>query len=238
LHLCAESILNQNFHDFELILVDDGSKDNRGRICEELAKKDERIRVIHKTNGGVSSARNAGLAQSAGDWIVFVDSDDRINDTFLEDHYALIQRNEADLSISGLQMETWDEGKIASLEYYGGKDQLYTVKELLDAKEIDYPTICISGPWCKMYRASIIRNEHLQFDETMALGEDSCFVHAFLEHVKTVVFSSKFHYRYYRGNGDSLFSKYHDNFFENYSQKSPTPIIQLNIFKEVEFSIS
>lgn len=76
LNQCVVSILGQTFTNFEVILIDDGSEDNSGHICEEFAKKDERVRVFHKVNGGVSSARNLGLRYAKGDWICFVDSDD------------------------------------------------------------------------------------------------------------------------------------------------------------------
>ncbi|GAA2925355.1 glycosyltransferase family 2 protein [Enterococcus raffinosus] len=99
---CIDSILNQTFRDFELILVDDGSPDNSGAICDQYAKKDSRIRVIHKENGGLSSARNAGIEVAQGKYLGFVDSDDYI----AEDMYELLHNNiikeGADLSICGI----------------------------------------------------------------------------------------------------------------------------------------
>lgn len=84
LHRCIDSILAQTFTDFELLLIDDGSKDNSGTICDEYAAKDSRVRVFHKENGGVSSARNLGLDNAKGEWISFVDSDDYTDSYFLE----------------------------------------------------------------------------------------------------------------------------------------------------------
>ena len=84
LHYCIDSILNQIYEDFELILVDDGSPDNSGKICDEYAKKENRIKVIHKENGGVSSARNCGIDAAKGKYICFVDSDDYVNKNYLE----------------------------------------------------------------------------------------------------------------------------------------------------------
>ena len=78
IRVCVESILAQTYESFELILVDDGSKDNSGILCDEYAAIDSRVKVIHKENGGVSSARNAGLRQAKGDWIMHVDGDDWI----------------------------------------------------------------------------------------------------------------------------------------------------------------
>ena len=83
LHRCIESILAQTFKDFELLLIDDGSKDSSGYICDEYAEKDERVRVLHKVNGGVSSARNLGLNNARGEWGTFADSDDEVCEDWL-----------------------------------------------------------------------------------------------------------------------------------------------------------
>lgn len=80
LNRCIDSIINQSFDDWELLLIDDGSKDQSGKICDEYATKDSRIKVFHKENGGVSSARNLGLDNALGKWITFIDSDDKIFD--------------------------------------------------------------------------------------------------------------------------------------------------------------
>ncbi len=94
-----ESILRQTFRDFELILVDDGSPDNCGSMCDEWARKDSRIRVIHKKNGGLSDARNTGIENSTGEWISFIDSDDWIAEDMLETLYSIAVQNDADLAI-------------------------------------------------------------------------------------------------------------------------------------------
>lgn len=88
LHRCIESILAQTFKDFELLLIDDGSKDNSGYICNEYAGKDERVKVWHKENGGVSSARNVGLDNVKGEWVTFVDSDDYISSNYFDNLLA------------------------------------------------------------------------------------------------------------------------------------------------------
>lgn len=94
---CIESILEQNFRDYELILVDDGSTDKSGRICDEYARQDRRIRVIHKENGGPAEARNAGLAETRSEYIVFIDADDSIDSRYLDMLYQCIRNSNADL---------------------------------------------------------------------------------------------------------------------------------------------
>lgn len=96
---CVDSILNQTFHDWELLLVDDGSTDKSGEICDEYATKDDRIRGLHKSNGGVSSARNYGIRHSCGKWLTFIDIDDYVQDSFLE--ILIKEANSVDMVVSG-----------------------------------------------------------------------------------------------------------------------------------------
>lgn len=100
---CIDSILAQTFTDFELILVDDGSPDNCGAICDEYAAKDKRVRVIHKSNGGVSSARNAGLDAASGEYVTFVDSDDYIAEDRLKQMHSSIFESKADIAVAGFR---------------------------------------------------------------------------------------------------------------------------------------
>lgn len=94
---CIDSILGQTFTDFELLLIDDGSKDNSDRICDEYAVKDSRVRVFHKENGGVSSARNLGLDNAQGEWIIFIDSDDWISESMLHDMHGKATSEKSDI---------------------------------------------------------------------------------------------------------------------------------------------
>ena len=97
IRVCVESILAQTYESFELILVDDGSKDNSGILCDEYAAIDSRVKVIHKENGGVSSARNTGLQQAKGKWIMYVDGDDWIEPDMIESLIEAAKATEADL---------------------------------------------------------------------------------------------------------------------------------------------
>ena len=101
LHRCVDSILNQTYRNLEIILVDDGSPDNCGAICDEYAAKDNRIRVIHQENTGVSAARNAGLEACTGEYVAFVDSDDYVDCALFSACYTQIKKWEPDLSESG-----------------------------------------------------------------------------------------------------------------------------------------
>ena len=115
---CVQSILDQTFRDFELLLVDDGSPDKCGEMCEAWAKKDGRIRVIHKPNGGLSDARNAGIGQASGDYLLFVDSDDWIEKDMLATLYGLIREADADMACCNFRSvnedgsQHWDDAVI------------------------------------------------------------------------------------------------------------------------------
>ena len=215
LEACVESILNQTCRDFELILVEDGSPDRCGEICDRLAEKDARIKVIHKENEGVSIARNTGIAHARGDYLAFVDSDDTIDEGFLEAGICGIQSSGADLYISGLHMETWENGRIVNTQTYANAvTKVYSVKELLEKRDIDYAQICICGPCCKLYRRDIVNEYNVRFPAHIASGEDTCFVLDVLQRCATVYFSEDCFYHYRRGNEESLYSRFHADTYE------------------------
>ena len=130
LRQCIDSILAQTFTDFELLLIDDGSPDGCPAICDEYAEKDARIRVFHKPNGGVTSARNKGLDNARGNWIIYIDGDDWIEPTYVEELYNAAINNEADIAICAFRFvyedgssviehpTIWDDNKQASLNRY------------------------------------------------------------------------------------------------------------------------
>lgn len=126
LHRCIDSILAQTFTNFELLLVDDGSTDNSGKICDEYAKKDSRVRVFHKENGGVSSARNVGLDNARGEWIAFVDSDDWIEHTMYKSLYDKVILESADIAYCEMRMVYEDKDEI----YKGAKYEVDKISML------------------------------------------------------------------------------------------------------------
>lgn len=212
---CVESILGQTFADFELVLVDDGSPDNCGMICDVYAQKDTRVRVIHQENGGASKARNRGIEACTGKYIAFIDSDDVVEKKFFEKAIESIETSGADMYISGLCMETWEQGKIVSSHMYTITEQHeYSIRELLENLNVSYPQICICGPCCKLYRATIIETYNLKFCESLEHGEDTFFNLDFFEKSKNVLFSNEVFYHYRRTNKDSLFSKFHRDTYE------------------------
>ena len=174
LHRCIDSILSQAYTDFELILIDDGSKDKSGEICDEYVQKYARVRVFHKENGGVSSARNLGLDNAKGEWITFVDSDDYIEPYFLQSFEGNL---DADL-IMGNMVETGERGnllKTIPVGYYN------SIKPIISG---NLTRLAFQSTWGKLFKVSLLRD--LRFDEKMCIGEDIPFVLSYLCRAKDI----------------------------------------------------
>jgi len=215
LRFCVESILRQTFSDFELILIDDGSTDNSPAICDMFEKTSERIRVLHKRNGGVSSARNAGLSIANGEFITFVDSDDTLETQFLELAITSTVRNNVDAFYSGLIMETYEKSMVIKCDKYAfSYNGVITVKQLLEEMNKMYPLICICGPYCKLFRSDIIKAHGIWFDESLSLGEDTLFNIEYLKCCASVYVSNECLYHYVRENTESLFSMFNRDCYE------------------------
>lgn len=161
LNNCIESILNQTYSNFELLLINDGSQDKCGRICEDYAEKDSRIRVFHKRNGGLSDARNYGIDVSRGEYITFIDSDDCVDYRYLEALYEDIQTSEADISIINYIAKDDVSG---SFYFHVLKNdifhKLYSVSEWLSKEgiyEYGFDTV-LHVAWGKLYKKSLFEN--------------------------------------------------------------------------------
>ena len=212
---CVDSILQQANDNFELILVNDGSPDKCRQICDEYAVLDERVIVIHKENAGVSSARNVGINAANGRYLVFVDSDDFISSDMLNIYEKAIHNNQSvDYLLSGTTMRTYDNEILEETINYEFRPGIYNTKTLLEALNIDYPLICISSPWSKVFKKEILDKKNIRFDEKMTLGEDGYFNICYLEHCQKIVTLDDICYYYIRQNTESLYSIYHKHSLE------------------------
>ncbi len=148
---CIDSIIKQTYKNLEIILVDDGSPDECGKICDEYAQKDKRIKVIHKENGGLSDARNMGIDISTGKYICFVDSDDYIDDKYIELLYDAIRENNVEIAQCGIKKITEDEVLIEDIGYK--ENNLKNGKQMLkDLYITNWENIIV---WNKMYLAKL-----------------------------------------------------------------------------------
>lgn len=168
LHRCADSILAQTFTDFELILVDDGSPDNCGAICDEYAAKDNRVRVIHKANGGVSSARNVGLDAAIGKYIMFCDSDDWTEPFWVEELYKTAEEHPDMCVVANMWSVTGEEEICKPI---GKTETSKTAKTYYEIWENGVSPYTPN----KIYRRDIIESNRLRFDPAIKLSEDLAF---------------------------------------------------------------
>ena len=181
LRRCIDSILSQTFSDFELLLIDDGSKDKSGDICDEYAAKDARIRVFHKVNGGVSSARNLGLVKANGEFIFFVDSDDYLDNTHLENYSKDIDN--FDLIFQGYKLVDETTGKILEKKTFHEIETL-DFESSMNVMEQIFSIGNFFGPtWNKIFRASIISENEIKFKEDVNLREDEIFTFSYCRFV-------------------------------------------------------
>lgn len=150
---CIESIMSQTYSNLEIILVDDGSPDNCPKICDEYAKKDSRIIVIHKNNGGLSEARNAGIDASSGDWIAFVDSDDYIAPNMVESLHEAADKQNADMAICSVDLFSDDTGGVKIHETRTVTADISSGYDILKTTKLGEFNYVIS--WNKIYRRSL-----------------------------------------------------------------------------------
>ncbi|MDO5377337.1 MAG: glycosyltransferase family 2 protein [Clostridia bacterium] len=201
---CLESILAQTFRDFELILVDDGTRDGCPAIMEAYAQRDARIRCIRKENGGLSSARNAGLSVARGEFIAFVDSDDYVEPDMLADAVAAADESAAELVIWNYRLV--DEAGVHEA-YLPMRDEVIDL-EALGLHNYFYrywmPYVHGQEAWCRLYRREIIEREGLRYAPNREIfAEDTLFSAMYLMHVRTLAALAK-PYVYYVQRGGSL----------------------------------
>lgn len=188
---CLDSVLNQIYEAIEILVVDDGSKDRTGSICDAYAARDKRFRVFHIENGGVSRARNYGLKQALGTYVMFVDSDDHVAPDYVEQHYRAIRQTEADWAVTGYYIcyQGRQEANLVEEAYTG----VYERSGFGQAFPWLYRGYFLNSPWNKMYVRRLITSE---FCVDMALGEDLRFNLDYLENVTSICISGACCYYY------------------------------------------
>ena len=190
--------MQQTYTDFEIILVDDGSPDNSGKICDEYAKKDSRIKVIHKENGGVSSARNKGIEESKGEYICFIDSDDYIDAHTFENAVRTITNKALDLFIYGIVNDYYDGDLLLKSVNAPDNNTLEFEKSNIDLWIRAFSDINMASPCNKIYKSSIIKTNNISFDTACIFYEDLKFNLDYCRYVESVISiqDGLYHYRH------------------------------------------
>ena len=206
-----DSILSQSYRDYELILVDDGSPDACGRICDEYAKQDNRVKVIHKENGGASSARNAGLTQAQGEWAYFFDPDDELMEDAL---LTLVDgiSDDVDVVLGGFEEIDPNGETVRLMKVQTGEkkyiSKLESLKPIFAPYSDDYLPIAYLGYiWIRLFRMNVIKENGLRFDESISNREAGLFTVSFLCMSRgTTCYVMKPIYRYIQRPSSALMS--------------------------------
>lgn len=209
LGICIESILKQTYTNLEIILVDDGSPDRCPEICDLYALKDNRIKVIHKSNGGLVSARKAGLVESTGTFIGYVDGDDWIEPDFYESLYSAMNTNNADLVIAGHRRDLFETStpilNNLPLGLYDGNKLEVLYSNMLSFDSF-YRLGVTTYVWNKLFRSSQIKCYQFQVDDRITIGEDAAVVYPLMLSCERIVIIDNCGY-HYRQREDSMLKK-------------------------------
>lgn len=200
LRKCIDSIIEQTYKNIEIILVDDGSTDGSEKILDEYKEKDERIKVFHKENTGVSSTRNYGIEKATGKYICFSDADDYLMNDYVQYLLSLIKKNDSDVALTKEMFTTFHPEQIKkdSIELY--TNEKTTVEILIYNIPI--------GVYCKMYKKSFLDENNIRFEEDLFIGEGFNFNTDAFEHANNVTIGHKKIYFYRRNNPTSATTKF------------------------------
>lgn len=217
---CVDSIISQNFRDLEIILVDDGSPDNCPAICDEYTKKDSRIKVVHKPNGGLVSARKAGLEIATGEYITYVDGDDWIASDMYDNMICAINQTACDIAITGFLGDYGDRfvpviNKIKVGNYSSVSEKTYLYEHMLYSGEFYSPGI-YPMVWNKLFRRELLYPYQMNVPNNISMGEDVAVTYLCLLHAKSIVITDDCKY-YYRANPNAMTKKYDKAMFQKMS---------------------
>ena len=229
LHHCIDSVLNQSYSDFELLLINDGSTDKSGNICDQYAKTDKRIRVVHTENGGVSKARNKGIELAKGDYICFIDSDDYICEHYLEELVTTaLKFTDANNVWCGFQtVNGYKKPKVIQRVLFSeAEDISFSSREYIMSL---HKLWLDPMPWNKLYVRSIIISHHIRFPEDLSLGEDLIFNLNYLDFTngKIVIVNKPLNF-YVQSGQDSLDNRFYPNLFEIYKRINTSLLLSIS----------
>lgn len=216
---CMNSLLAQTYENIEILLIDDGSTDSSGKICDDFCRSNHKVKVFHTENEGVSNARNIGIKEARGDLLAFVDSDDWADADYIETLVNGIEKYEADIYMCSYYDET--RKKSEPMNFFQKKHYVFEMKEKYQlvysdmlSEHYQHNPIAATGigvPWAKIYRKEYIKRHHIVFPYGLKKMQDSIFnLYAFY-HAERIVFDdiSKYHYR---RNTNSSVHRYTEDF--------------------------
>lgn len=220
LERCVDSVLQQTYTDFEVLLVDDGSPDNCPVICDRYAEKDTRVKVIHKKNGGLVSARNAGLRSARGKYICYVDGDDWVEGTLLEGLSEIVRtQKEPDMIIFGAVREYTEYREQIPFHVKSGmyekeqlRKQIYPYM-IYDSHLPFFEGRIFPAAWNKIYKRGLLQ-KHYCTEEKISIAEDNAFVFECIYYAERIFFTKQVYYHYNCCNNASMVSRYNREYME------------------------
>ena len=204
----VKSLLSQTYQNLEIILVDDGSPDHCGEICDRLAVQDERIRVLHKSNGGVSRARFDGICQAVGEYVTFIDSDDTVDPDYVETLYQAIHEFDADAATCAHRM-LFDNGQ--TREEYGFSDGVICLSPQETIHRVFHDSCCSTALCCKLFRTAWLREIA---PSALALGEDSYICLLYFLRSRRLAHTGKCLYTYYQREDSAVHSSGGERYYD------------------------
>lgn len=218
---CMESVIAQTYSNFEIILVDDGSTDNSGKMCDTYAEQDARVKVFHKPNGGQSEARNLGVARAKGDLVAFIDSDDYVTEVYLEYLYELMKKYDADVSVA---RKIDISENINTQEHTSKISEKYTEKCLSTEEAVQFACLNVS-PCNKLYKKQLLLKHPYPVG---IIYEDIATTYKIIADCASVAVSTKVVYFYMQHTESTV----HAQFDENHLQNLNAATAQLAFMKE------
>ena len=210
-----DSMLSQSLKEIELILVNDGSKDNSLAICEEYAKKDSRIKVINKKNEGACIARNTGIKKARGKYIQLVDADDYIENNMLEEQYEVAEKTKAEVGMCGMKFDIHQKnGQVVTSESHY-KDMVLKSKEDIKPIFMDlFDNLLFNYTHNKLYNAQFLKSNKLKFIDWLPIDQDTNFNIDVFKKLNKLTISTRSYYHYVKTFEETIVTRYHANKFK------------------------
>jgi glycosyltransferase involved in cell wall biosynthesis len=203
---CINSLLNQTYNNVHIILINDGSTDNSGNICNMYSRSDERVFVLHKHNEGVSAARNAGIDTSIGEYLLFVDSDDWLENNTVAELIKIQKKDNFDVIMFGFLREDFNGNNQKPISFQ--KNQLNSKDEVMKVLPDLIKNESINSPCNKLYKSNIIKDNDIKFDNLISIGEDALFNYKVFLKINCFAIIDNCFYHYIKDNSESLTKKY------------------------------
>ena len=228
---CISGLRKQTYRNIECILIDDSSTDESGKICDRCAEEDARVRVIHQVNRGVSAARNKGIEEAQGEYILFFDIDDQITESVVEDNLRMAQKNNADVVLFCFWYFIVDKDrKIPNgMQHpFIGDRESYFHEMLIQTIDNEI----FNAPWNKMYKKDFLIKNQLSFDSSYSIYEDAVFAAKMFQRAEKIVINNRKYYTYFLWPSGSAITRYADNYFSSITAFYRNAMDYCNMFED------